>query len=284
MHIVHTIGELRQAISAAARPAFVPTMGNLHRGHLSLLEIARQLGDCTVASIFVNRLQFLSGEDFDRYPRTWDADCKALASHGCDVLFAPREEDLYPEPQRYKVAADPALASKLEGGFRPGFFDGVCTVVLKLFMAVFAGKSKGIAVFGKKDYQQLRIVEAMTRQFALPVDIIAAETARDDDGLALSSRNSYLSIDQRKQASDLYQQLLGFAQGYRLRAGDQTIEAWVKGAEKTAVEQLQMQGWQVDYLSLRRCEDLEPAYEGHRLVVLAAAKLGQTRLIDNIEI
>jgi pantoate--beta-alanine ligase len=284
MHIVHTIDELRQAIAASAKPAFVPTMGNLHRGHLSLLEMARELGDCTVASIFVNRLQFQPGEDFDRYLRTWDADCEALQSHDCDVLFAPREHDLYPEPQRYKIAADPALAAKLEGYFRPGFFDGVCTVVLKLFMAVFAGKANGTAVFGKKDYQQLKVVEAMTRQFALPIEIIAAETARAEDGLALSSRNGYLTPTQRKQAPDLYQQLLILAQGYRLQAGDQAIEAWVRSAERAAVQRLKAQGWEVDYLSLRRREDLEPAHAGHSLVVLAAAKLGQTRLIDNLEI
>lgn len=357
MHIVHTIAELRQAISSAARPAFVPTMGNLHRGHLSLLEQARELGDCTVASIFVNRLQFLPSEDFDRYPRTWDADCQALASVNCDVLFAPREQDLYPEPQRFKVMADPALAAKLEGTFRPGFFDGVCTVVLKLFVAVFAGKTQGVAVFGKKDYQQLKVVEAMTKQFALPLSIVAGETARDSDGLALSSRNAYLTDAQRKQACTLYQQLLHFAERYRIQSlADQVIEGeqsqepherladWVARAEQAAKESLQAQGWQVDYLSLRRCADLEPAYmmepthtlepaykleavdkleatqaleptdkakpahaadpardleyrqppgnehkaecglEGQALVLLAAARLGQTRLIDNLEL
>lgn len=290
MHIVHTIAELRQALSTAAQPAFVPTMGNLHRGHLSLLKQASTLGDCTVASIFVNRLQFLPHEDFDSYPRTWQADCDALESVHCDILFAPREHDLYPEPQRYKVMADPVLASKLEGSFRPGFFDGVCTVVLKLFNAVFAGKPKGFAVFGKKDYQQLKVIEAMTKQFALPIDIVAGETTRDHDGLALSSRNGYLTAQERLKAAALYKQLLSLSQAYQTLSGDKQVAAWCLAAEHNATRRLTELGWQVDYVSVRRRVDLEPPIDCQgqpiakdSLVVLAAAKLGQTRLIDNLE-
>ena len=168
MHIVHTLPELRHALRHAQRPAFVPTMGNLHAGHLALVEQARTLGDATVASIFVNRLQFLPHEDFDSYPRTFEADCAKLREAGCDLLFAPRERDLYPEPQTFKVLPDPALADLLEGEFRPGFFTGVATVVMKLFMAVFAGKPHGFGVFGKKDYQQLMVIRRMVQQFALP--------------------------------------------------------------------------------------------------------------------
>ena len=284
MLIVHTIAELRDALADFDCPAFVPTMGNLHRGHLSLLEQASALGDCTVASIFVNRLQFLPHEDFDLYPRTWEADCKALRSVDCDVLFAPREEDLYPEPQRFKVIADPSLAAKLEGVFRPGFFDGVCTVVMKLFIAVFAGKAQGVAVFGKKDYQQLKVIEAMTRQFAWPVQISAGETAREQDGLALSSRNAYPTEAQRQQASQLYQQLLAFAQLCKANPVLAADPAWCETEEKKSVSQLAESGWSVDYFKLLRREDLDPATPSDLKVVLAAARLGQTRLIDNLEL
>lgn len=283
MRIVHTIAELRDLLSKSSCPAFVPTMGNLHRGHLSLLEQARTRGDCTVASIFVNRLQFLPHEDFDSYPRTWDADCEALASVACDVLFAPREQDLYPEPQRFRVMADPTLAAKLEGTFRPGFFDGVCTVVMKLFIAVFAGKAKGLAVFGKKDYQQLKVIEAMTRQFALPLEILAVETARDHDGLALSSRNAYLSTEQRRQAGGLYRTLCQFAQAYESDPALSANPAWCADAEAQAVRQLSEKGWSVDYVKLCRRDDLESASASDSKVLLAAASLGQTRLIDNLE-
>ena len=178
MQIVHSIPELRHALRHAKRPAFVPTMGNLHAGHLALVAQARPLGDATVASIFVNRLQFQPHEDFDSYPRTFEADRAALESAGCDVLFAPREADLYPEPQTFKVVPDPALADLLEGHFRPGFFTGVATVVMKLFMAVFAGKPQGVAVFGQKDYQQLMVIRGLVRQFALPIEIVGHATER----------------------------------------------------------------------------------------------------------
>ncbi|MFZ1500379.1 MAG: pantoate--beta-alanine ligase, partial [Giesbergeria sp.] len=219
MHIVHSISDLRAVLSPLGRPAFVPTMGNLHDGHIALMRHAVQLGDVPVASIFVNRLQFLPHEDFDSYPRTWDADCERLAAAGCQVLFAPRERDLYPEPQTFKVHPDPQLADLLEGEFRPGFFTGVCTVVMKLFSAVFAGKAGGIAVFGQKDYQQLMVVRRMVQQFALPMDIVANPTERAPDGLALSSRNGYLSAPERTEAVELSRALRGLG-GAAKAAGD----------------------------------------------------------------
>jgi pantoate--beta-alanine ligase len=200
MKIVHTIAELRAAVAAGSRaPAFVPTMGNLHAGHLALVRHAREAGGPVVASIFVNRLQFAPHEDFDSYPRTLEQDAAALREAGCDLLFAPDEAELYPEPQGVKVHPDPALADVLEGAFRPGFFVGVCTVVAKLFNIV----QPRLAVFGKKDYQQLMVVRQMVRQLALPVQVLGHETARAEDGLALSSRNGYLSAAERAEAPAL---------------------------------------------------------------------------------
>ena len=281
MHIVHTIADLRAALAGRGRPAFVPTMGNLHPGHLSLVHTARQHGDVTVASIFVNRLQFLPHEDFDSYPRTWDADCSKLQAAGCDVLFAPREHDLYPAPQTYKVQPDPALADMLEGHFRPGFFTGVCTVVMKLFSAVFATTGGGVAVFGKKDYQQLMVIERMVQQFVLPITIVAGDTARADNGLALSSRNGYLSTQELQQATALSQALQTLAQS--ARSGD----APLADLETQAIGQLRALGWEPDYLSVRLRSDLQIPTTGELasspLVALGAAKLGSTRLIDNLE-
>ena len=289
MLIAHSIPELRHLLRHAQRPAFVPTMGNLHDGHLALLAKARELGDVSVASIFVNRLQFLPHEDFDSYPRTQADDEAKLRAAGCDVLFAPREADLYPEPQTFKVVPDAALANLLEGEFRPGFFTGVCTVVMKLFSAVFAGKPEGIAVFGKKDYQQLMVIRRMVQQFALPIDIVAADTSRAEDGLALSSRNRYLSGDERAQALQLAQALraLGtqaLATGHS-PAG--TAASALAELESAALAQLSAQGWQPDYLTVRRRADLlapQPGDGAGSLVVLGAARLGSTRLIDNLEI
>lgn len=286
MYIARTITELRQRLAAHDKPAFVPTMGNLHEGHLALVRQAGALGDASVVSIFVNRLQFLPQEDFDSYPRTWDADCAKLQAAGCDLLFAPRETDLYPEPQTFKVQPDPALADLLEGQFRPGFFVGVCTVVLKLFSAVFGGCSGGVALFGKKDYQQLLVIRQMVRQFALPLDIVAGETERAADGLALSSRNSYLSAAERAEALQLRLALRTLAQA-ALDAGP-ALPAQLPGLEQQALAALAARGWQPDYLSVRRRTDLQPPQPGaalsQALVVLGAARLGQTRLIDNLEI
>lgn len=274
MHIVHTVCELREALAPFRRPAFVPTMGNLHEGHLSLVERARREGDVTVASIFVNRLQFLPHEDFDRYPRTLQADCEQLAQAGCDLVFAPAEDELYPEPQRFRVTPPPELGDLLEGEFRPGFFTGVCTVVMKLFACV----QPRVAVFGQKDYQQLLVIRQMVRQFALPIEIVAGPTLRAADGLALSSRNAYLSPAERDEAVKLTRQLEAVAGA--LRAGRRDLDA----LEAQAMDTLRRRGWAPDYLTVRRRSDLQPPTPGDALVVLGAARLGATRLIDNLEV
>ncbi len=282
MKIVHHIEELRQTLAPFQRPAFVPTMGNLHAGHLALVQQARPLGDVTVASIFVNRLQFLPHEDFDSYPRTWEADCAQLKAAGCHVLFAPREADLYPVPQTFKVQPDPALADMLEGHFRPGFFTGVCTVVMKLFSAVFAGRAHGVAVFGRKDYQQLMVVRQMVQQFALPIDIVAGDTRRADDGLALSSRNGYLDAAQRQEAVALSGALRALAE--QAQAAGPALAGQLPALEAAALAALAQRGWQPDYLTVRRRSDLQVPQAGDTaLVALGAARLGGTRLIDNLE-
>lgn len=279
MKIITTIEELRDQLRGQLRTAFVPTMGNLHEGHLSLMRLARKHGDPVVASIFVNRLQFGPNEDFDKYPRTFQADVAKLEKEGVYVLFAPTEKDLYPEPQEYRVQPPDTLGNTLEGEFRPGFFGGVCTVVTKLFSCV----QPRVAVFGKKDYQQLMIVRNMARQFAMPTEIIGAETFRAEDGLALSSRNMYLSPDERAEAPALYRGL-NFVAG-EIRAGHLDLFS----VEREAMAQLAARGWKPDYISVRKRIDLQPPSagdlaEGTQLVVLAAAKLGTTRLIDNLEI
>jgi pantoate--beta-alanine ligase len=279
MRIVHTIAELRQALAGSTRTAFVPTMGNLHEGHLSLVRLAKDHGGPVVASIFVNRLQFAPHEDFDTYPRTLERDCELLRSVGCNLVFAPSEAELYPEPQVYTVQPPAALAGLLEGEFRPGFFTGVCTVVLKLFHCV----QPRVAVFGKKDYQQLLVVRRMVQQLALPIEIVAGETARAEDGLALSSRNGYLSPAERAEAVQLSMTLKDVQ--LRLRRGERDLAA----IEAAAMSHLRERGWQPDYVSVRRRADLLPPTTGQLdagepLVVLAAARLGTTRLIDNLEI
>jgi pantoate--beta-alanine ligase len=279
MKIISSIDDLRDQLRGQLRTAFVPTMGNLHEGHLSLMRLARKHGDPIVASIFVNRLQFGPNEDFDKYPRTFQADCEKLEKEGVYVLFAPTEKDLYPEPQEFRVRPPDDLGNTLEGEFRPGFFTGVTTVVLKLFSCV----QPRVAVFGKKDYQQLMIVRNMSKQFALPVEIIAAETFRADDGLALSSRNGYLSDAERAEAPFLYQTLTMVAN--EMRSGHLDIF----DLERKAMGQLAARGWKPDYISIRKRSDLQPPSAGdlaqrELLVVLAAAKIGVTRLIDNLEI
>jgi pantoate--beta-alanine ligase len=273
MHIATTLDELRRFLGAYQQPTFVPTMGNLHEGHLALVKKAKPLGDVTVASIFVNRLQFLPHEDFDTYPRTWDSDCAKLEASGCDVLFAPDEKELYPEPQTYKVHPPAGLGDILEGHFRPGFFVGVSTVVMKLFACV----QPRVAVFGKKDYQQLMVIRGMVRQFALPIEIVAGETHRADDGLALSSRNGYLSGSERDEAVQLSRALQHMAG--QVRAGVPSATA-----ETQTLQALAERGWKPDYLTVRRRSDLQPPQStGDALVALGAAKLGATRLIDNLE-
>ena len=282
MQIVRSIDELRAALEASHKPSFVPTMGNLHDGHLRLVREARPRGDKTVASIFVNRLQFLPHEDFDSYPRTFEADCAKLEANGCDLVFAPLETDLYPQPQTVRVHADPALGDILEGQFRPGFFNGVSTVVMKLFMSVFAGKARGVAVFGKKDYQQLMVIRQMVRQFALPIEIVGVDTCRAEDGLALSSRNGYLSETERAEAVQLSLALR--ALGRDALAAANALSAHLPALEAKAMEGLRQRGWQPDYLTVRRRHDLQPPQAGDALVVLGAARLGTTRLIDNLEV
>lgn len=282
MHIVHTIADLRHALQGFQKPAFVPTMGNLHDGHIALVQQARPLGDVTVSSIFVNRLQFAPHEDFDSYPRTLDADAQRLEAAGCNVLFAPREKDLYPEPQTFKIHPATDLSDILEGHFRPGFFIGVSTVVLKLFSCVFAGMPAGVAAFGKKDYQQVMVVRRMVQQFALPIDILAGETQRAEDGLALSSRNGYLNTEQRQEAAELAKalRLLG-------EAARSTPTPDLLALEAQAMQALARRGWKPDYLTVRRRTDLQSPsgdFSAEPLVVLGAAKLGSTRLIDNLEI
>jgi pantoate--beta-alanine ligase len=274
MQIARTLDDLRQVLAAYRKPAFVPTMGNLHDGHLALVRQAKALGDVTVASIFVNRLQFLPHEDFDTYPRTWESDCAKLQASGCDVLFAPTEKELYPEPQVYKVHPPADLADILEGHFRPGFFVGVSTVVMKLFCCV----QPRVAVFGKKDYQQLMIVRRMVRQFALPIEVVAGETRRAEDGLALSSRNGYLSESERREAVQLSLTLK------RMAAAAQEGRRDFDAIESEAMAALAQRGWKPDYLTVRRRSDLQNPGEGDPLVVLGAAKLGATRLIDNLEV
>ncbi len=279
MKIVTTIAELRNQLRGQLRTSFVPTMGNLHEGHLSLMRLARKHGDPVEASIFVNRLQFGPNEDFDKYPRTFAADVEKLEKEGVYVLFAPSEKDLYPEPQEFRVQPPEEIGDILEGQFRPGFFNGVTTVVLKLFSCV----QPSVAVFGKKDYQQLMIVRNMARQFALPTEIVAAETYRADDGLALSSRNSYLSAEQRQEAPALYRELINVANSIRAGQFD------TAQLEKHAMDKLTARGWQPDYISIRKRIDLQPVSaveiaKKEPMVVLAAAKLGTTRLIDNLEI
>lgn len=279
MKIISDIDELRDQLSGQLRTAFVPTMGNLHEGHLSLMRLARKHGDPVVASIFVNRLQFGPNEDFEKYPRTMAADVAKLEKEGVYVLFAPTEKELYPEPQEYRVRPPDGLGNTLEGEFRPGFFEGVCTVVSKLFSCV----GPRAAVFGKKDYQQLMIIRNMARQMAMPTEIIAAETYRAEDGLALSSRNMYLSDSERAEAPELYKGLNFVAE--EVRKGNLSVTE----LEQATMRLLDGRGWKSDYISVRKRANLQApdAAElaaGEPLVVLAAARLGQTRLIDNLEI
>jgi len=289
MKIVTDIQELRDQLRGQNRASFVPTMGNLHEGHLSLMRIARQHGDPVIASIFVNRLQFGPHEDFDQYPRTLEADAEKLEKEGVYVLFAPSEKVLYPEPQEYRVDPPKQLGDILEGEFRPGFFKGVCTVVLKLFSCV----QPRVAVFGKKDYQQLMIIRQMAHQFALPVEIVAGETIRADDGLALSSRNAYLSEAERTEAPHLQTSLQELRHAVLdtmhhaspMKPLDQSLHE----LEKKTTDALTQRGWQPDYIAIRKRADLlapsdEDLLAKKELVILAAAKLGKTRLIDNLEV
>ncbi len=273
MKIVRTIAELRRALDAVSNVTLVPTMGNLHDGHLSLVRIARERGGPVVASIFVNPLQFAPHEDFTSYPRTLEHDCALLSENGCDIAFAPAEQEVYPETQEFKVHPPARLADILEGAVRPGFFTGVSTVVLKLFNIV----RPAAAVFGKKDYQQLLVIQNMLRQLALPIELIAAETIRDSTGLALSSRNGYLSDRERIEAAQLYAVLSKTATAAKSGRTD-----W-QGLERDATDALIARGWRPDYVAIRNRTDLGNPAARDRLVALGAAVLGGTRLIDSLE-
>lgn len=304
MDVINRIDALRERLRGCAGTVLVPTMGNLHEGHLALVRQATERGRPVVVSVFVNRLQFAPHEDFDTYPRTFDEDCEKLAKVGCDVVFAPSDNEMYPEPQDYRIQAPAGLGDILEGEFRPGFFEGVCTVVLKLFNCV----APHTAIFGKKDYQQLMIVRRMVRQFNLPIRVEGSEIVRERDGLAMSSRNRYLEGEQRAEAAHLYKVLSAAVE--RVEAGERDYAAIEADAMATLVER----GWEPDYIAIRRRADLSPPSEptsedvdaadtadmavdqageatetvpsaaSAPLVALAAAKLGSTRLIDNIEI
>jgi pantoate--beta-alanine ligase len=278
MEVIQSGEALRERLERAGRVAFVPTMGNLHEGHLSLMRLARRHGDCVVASIFVNRLQFGPNEDFDRYPRTFEADREKLEREDVDVLFVPTEQEMYPTPQVYRVQPPP-VGDELDGQFRPGFFHGVCTVVLKLFNIV----QPDSAVFGKKDRQQLKIVRGMVQQFNLPIQIVPGETVRADDGLALSSRNNYLTPVERTEAPRLYKTLREIADAI---AAGRTDYANLEAAGRA---ELAHHGWKVDYIAVRNGIGLRiPHPEGfdhpNLLIVLGAATLGTTRLIDNVDV
>ena len=275
MKIIHTIQELHDWRREAGSVAFVPTMGNLHEGHLALVREAAKRADQVVVSIFVNRLQFGQGEDFDRYPRTLEQDAAKLAGEGVAVLFAPSEQELYPNvAQQYNVEP-PNLQNELCGAFRPGHFRGVATVVAKLFNIV----EPDYACFGKKDYQQLVILQGMAADLNFGVEIVPVDIGRAADGLALSSRNQYLSEAERKQAPQLYRELQAVARA--VENGNRDYAA----LEQQAAANLKQAGWQVDYVEIRHADNLQVAHVGDsELVVLAAARLGNTRLIDNIEI
>jgi pantoate--beta-alanine ligase len=273
--IITSVRDLRERLQREPDNVFVPTMGNLHAGHIQLMRLAKERGAaCTVVSIFVNRIQFGPKEDYERYPRTLEADSKMMKEVGVDVVFAPTEAEIYPEPQTFLVEPSD-LQHILEGAFRPGHFRGVATVVLKLFNMV----SPHTAIFGKKDYQQYVVLRDMVKQLALPVEIVPAETVRAEDGLALSSRNAYLSPAERAEAPRLYRSL---------RTAEDEVLAGKRDfrrIELQAMATLAGKGWRPDYVSVRRQADLRPpGDDDRRLVVLAAAFLGRTRLIDNIEI
>lgn len=275
MKIIHTIKELRDWRREAGSVAFVPTMGNLHEGHLALVREAAKRADKVVVSIFVNRLQFGQGEDFDRYPRTLEQDAAKLAGESVAVLFAPSEQELYPNvAQQYNVEP-PNLQNELCGAFRPGHFRGVATVVAKLFNII----EPDYACFGKKDYQQLAILQGMAADLNFGVEIVPVDIDRAADGLALSSRNQYLNEAERKQAPQLYRELQAVARA--VENGNRDYAA----LEQQAAANLKQAGWQVDYVEIRHAGNLQVAHVGDsELVVLAAARLGNTRLIDNIEI
>lgn len=279
MITINQLSELRAQVESWRRGgnvAFVPTMGNLHAGHLSLVKAAHKIADRVVVSIFVNPMQFGEGEDFESYPRSLENDSAMLRSEGTDLLFAPPVEVMYPKPQSEQTRVEvPNLSDLLCGAHRPGHFVGVATVVCKLLNMV----QSDIALFGKKDFQQLMVIRRMVEDLAMPVRIVGVETMRETDGLAMSSRNGYLTDQERATAPVLYRVLSGLAQ--KLRAGDDDYA----GLQAQAARELDDNGFRPDYIAIRRAEDLlEPRAGEADLVILAAANLGGARLIDNIEV
>ena len=280
METVTTISAVRERVRAwrraGERVVFVPTMGNLHAGHVSLIEAARRHGERFVASIFVNPMQFGPNEDFAHYPRTPREDERMLSAAGCDLMFMPDVAEIYPHGSERAARVEvPGLSRVLEGEFRPGHMEGVSTVVAKLFHIV----EPDVAVFGEKDYQQLTVIRRMVVELCMGVEIVGAPTMRDTDGLALSSRNQYLTPAERKVAPVIFATLEAAAG--RLRAGD----AQFSSIERTGFQALESAGLRPDYFSVRRADDLTaPSPETRALVVLAAARLGKARLIDNVQV
>jgi pantoate--beta-alanine ligase len=276
MEIIRSIAALRERLAREASIAFVPTMGNLHDGHLNLVKIAREHARCVVVSIFVNPLQFGANEDLASYPRTPEQDCTHLETAGADIVFMPSVEEMYPVPQQI-VVEPPPVADQLCGAARPGHFRGVTTVVLKLFNMV----QPQVAVFGKKDFQQLFILREMVKQLNLPIIMIGGETVRESDGLAMSSRNGYLKPAERLEAPRLHRALLQVMQVMQAAQGGRRDFAAIEAQTAQYLTQL---GWIVDYISVRSANTLlSPEPDERELVVLGAARLGKTRLIDNIE-
>jgi pantoate--beta-alanine ligase len=275
MEIIRTIAEMRAWRRQAGRVALVPTMGNLHDGHLALVHAAQKQAPKVVVSIFVNRLQFGQGEDFGAYPRTFDADCQKLSDAGVDVLFFPEEKQLYPRVRQDFNVEPPHIQNELCGAFRPGHFRGVATVVTKLFNIV----QPDVACFGKKDFQQLHVIRSMVADLNSPVEILGVDIGRAADGLALSSRNGYLTAEERAEAPRLYRNLQQIRQ--HLLRGDNDFAS----LESAARVDLEQHGWVVDYVELRQADTLEVAHAGEKhLVALVAARLGRTRLIDNVDV
>jgi pantoate--beta-alanine ligase len=274
MDVIHTIADLRQRLEGEPSIALVPTMGNLHAGHITLVTLAHGHGKCVVATIFVNRLQFEAGGEFDRYPRTLERDVAMLEKAGCHVVFAPGEKEMYPEPQEMHVTP-PAIAARLEGEHRPGHFQGVCTVVAKLFNAA----RPHAAIFGRKDYQQLHVIRALERQLGFGIEIVGGDTVREADGLAMSSRNGYLSAEERARAPQLNRELM------KIKAAIEAGSHRHHRHEEMAAADLTLAGWNVDYIAVRNASTLAaPGPRDSDLVVLGAAWLGKTRLIDNVEV
>ena len=280
MQIIETVAALRTALKTQSNKALVPTMGNLHAGHLHLVALAKQQSSCVVVSIFVNPLQFGANEDLASYPRSLKADYEKLATAGVDIVFAPSVIEMYPKfdgeclNQTMTVTAPP-IANDLCGVSRPGHFSGVVTVVAKLFNIVMPQ----LAVFGKKDFQQLHIIRDLVQQFSLPITIVAGETVREANGLAMSSRNGFLSADQKNTAAQLQQELNTIKT--QVQNGNADFNALIL----KATEHLETNGWLVDYIAIRSALSLATATpQDHSLVILAAAKLGNTRLIDNVDL